>query len=221
MAVVAALLELNIKEMHDDISGKNRPFIDRNGRLYVPRPSEQIWADVERKTKAALAALPPPPTASPSSGDGSAISPSKIQKRPVQIRRKRGDNILLKIPGTGTGTSTVITSTTKTDTDTNTKTNTRNMANAEPDFPLEKVKTPDPDTDVLTLLERHNKTMAEILTRFRNMIMAATEPVATSSSIPQASLNVMTMNNEAAALVCSSRHTYPHSLHLLLWIFHK
>lgn len=52
------------------------------------------------------------------------------------------------------------------------------------------------------LLDRHQKIMAAILTRFRNMVAAASEPISTTASIPQASLNLMTMNNEAAALVC-------------------
>lgn len=54
------------------------------------------------------------------------------------------------------------------------------------------------------LLDRHNKIMAAILTRFRNMVIAATEPIPTAGAIPYASLNVMTMNNETSALVCIS-----------------
>ncbi|KAI1810746.1 hypothetical protein GGS20DRAFT_589220 [Poronia punctata] len=56
-------------------------------------------------------------------------------------------------------------------------------------------------TDASTLLERHNKIMAAILTRFRNMVLAATENLTKDVSIPQASLNVMTMNNEVTALI--------------------
>ncbi|KAI1200000.1 hypothetical protein F5X97DRAFT_294598 [Nemania serpens] len=52
-----------------------------------------------------------------------------------------------------------------------------------------------------TLMDRHNKIMAAILTRFRNMVIAATEPIPTAGAIPYASLNVMTMNNETSALV--------------------
>ena len=52
------------------------------------------------------------------------------------------------------------------------------------------------------LLDRHNRIMAAILTRFRNMVLAATEPLPTAAAIPQASLNSMTMNNEVSALVC-------------------
>ncbi|KAI0400368.1 hypothetical protein F4802DRAFT_585274 [Xylaria palmicola] len=52
-----------------------------------------------------------------------------------------------------------------------------------------------------TLMDRHNKIMAAILTRFRNMVLAATEPLPTAAAIPQASLNAMTMNNETSALI--------------------
>ncbi|GAW21724.1 hypothetical protein ANO14919_112480 [Xylariales sp. No.14919] len=52
-----------------------------------------------------------------------------------------------------------------------------------------------------TLMDRHNRIMAAILTRFRNMVLAATEPLPTSTAIPQASLNAMTMNNEVSALI--------------------
>ncbi|KAI3337211.1 hypothetical protein HD806DRAFT_475994 [Xylariaceae sp. AK1471] len=52
-----------------------------------------------------------------------------------------------------------------------------------------------------TLMDRHNKIMAAILTRFRNMVLAATEPLPTAAAIPQASLNAMTMNNEVSALI--------------------
>jgi hypothetical protein len=63
--------------------------------------------------------------------------------------------------------------------------------------------------DQYDLLDRHNKIMAAILTRFRNMVVAATEPLPTAAAIPQASLNAMTMNNEVSALV---RILYPLSL---------
>ncbi|KAJ8119260.1 hypothetical protein ONZ43_g3755 [Nemania bipapillata] len=49
--------------------------------------------------------------------------------------------------------------------------------------------------------DRHNKIMAAILTRFRNIVMAATEPLPKSAAIAQASLNTMTMNNEVSALI--------------------
>ncbi|KAI1306372.1 hypothetical protein F5Y03DRAFT_140604 [Xylaria venustula] len=50
-------------------------------------------------------------------------------------------------------------------------------------------------------VDRHNRIMAAILTRFRNMVLAATEPLPTAGAIPQASLNAMTMNNEVSALI--------------------
>ncbi|KAI0857218.1 hypothetical protein F4860DRAFT_490330 [Xylaria cubensis] len=52
-----------------------------------------------------------------------------------------------------------------------------------------------------TLLDRHELIIAAILTRFRNMVNAACAPLPTAAAIPQASLNIMTMNNEAAALI--------------------
>ncbi|KAI1751484.1 hypothetical protein F4782DRAFT_505110 [Xylaria castorea] len=52
-----------------------------------------------------------------------------------------------------------------------------------------------------TLLDRHELIIAAILTRFRNMVNAAGAPLPTAAAIPQASLNIMTMNNEAAALI--------------------
>ncbi|KAI0393992.1 hypothetical protein F5Y17DRAFT_281298 [Xylariaceae sp. FL0594] len=55
--------------------------------------------------------------------------------------------------------------------------------------------------DQNSLMERHERIMAQILTRFSNMIRAATAPVAASASISQASVNVMTMNSETAALI--------------------
>jgi hypothetical protein len=61
-----------------------------------------------------------------------------------------------------------------------------------------------PPANESDMLDRHNRIMAAVLTRFRNMVMAATEPLPKSAEIPQASLNAMTMNNEASALVCKS-----------------
>ncbi|KAI1367029.1 hypothetical protein F5Y08DRAFT_299811 [Xylaria arbuscula] len=55
--------------------------------------------------------------------------------------------------------------------------------------------------DQNTLMDRHNRIMAAILTRFRNMVLAATEPLPNAAAIPQASLNSMTMNNEVSALI--------------------
>ncbi len=60
-----------------------------------------------------------------------------------------------------------------------------------------------PPADLPNLLDRHNRIMAAILTRFRNMVLAATEPLPAAAAIPQASLNAMTMNNEVSALVCT------------------
>ncbi|KAI1187078.1 hypothetical protein F5B17DRAFT_401175 [Nemania serpens] len=51
------------------------------------------------------------------------------------------------------------------------------------------------------LMDRHNKIMAGILTRFRNMVGAVTDPLPDAAAIPQASLTTMTMNNETAALI--------------------
>ncbi|KAI3343776.1 hypothetical protein F4824DRAFT_494027 [Ustulina deusta] len=58
-----------------------------------------------------------------------------------------------------------------------------------------------PPADLPNLLDRHNRIMAAILTRFRNMVLAATEPLPAAAAIPQASLNAMTMNNEVSALI--------------------
>ncbi|KAI0138568.1 hypothetical protein F4776DRAFT_618978 [Hypoxylon sp. NC0597] len=56
--------------------------------------------------------------------------------------------------------------------------------------------------DHSTLLDRHNRTIAQILARFRNMIMAATAPLPeTGNIIAQAALNRMTMETETAALI--------------------
>ncbi|KAI0526420.1 hypothetical protein F5B22DRAFT_655585 [Xylaria bambusicola] len=73
------------------------------------------------------------------------------------------------------------------------------------EFPLppapEKKKETMPPANKSIPLDRHNRTMAAILTRFRNMVLAATEPLPTAAAIPQASLNAMTMNNEVSALI--------------------
>ncbi|KAI1434385.1 hypothetical protein GGR50DRAFT_662927 [Xylaria sp. CBS 124048] len=74
----------------------------------------------------------------------------------------------------------------------------------------------------MSLLDRHNRTMAAILTRFRNMVIAATEPLPTAAAIPRASLNVMTMNNEAAALVrIALSLSHPHLISSLPKIINK
>ncbi|OTA97719.1 hypothetical protein M434DRAFT_391651 [Hypoxylon sp. CO27-5] len=52
------------------------------------------------------------------------------------------------------------------------------------------------------ILDRHNRAIAQILARFRNMIMAATAPIPqTGNIIEQAALNRMTMETETAALI--------------------
>ncbi|KAI8628734.1 hypothetical protein F5Y19DRAFT_112302 [Xylariaceae sp. FL1651] len=52
-----------------------------------------------------------------------------------------------------------------------------------------------------SIMDRHNQIIAQILTRFRNMVLAATEKLPRTSIIPQASLNTMTMEQETAALI--------------------
>ncbi|KAI1769894.1 hypothetical protein F4818DRAFT_456460 [Hypoxylon cercidicola] len=54
----------------------------------------------------------------------------------------------------------------------------------------------------LDLLDRHNRTIAQILKRFSNMVMAATEPLPQSGNIIEhASINRMTMETECAGLI--------------------
>lgn len=65
-------------------------------------------------------------------------------------------------------------------------------------------------TNELNLLDQHNRIMAAILTRFRNIINAATEPLSKTATIPQASLNLMTLNNETSAMVCTTSFFYQH-----------
>lgn len=49
--------------------------------------------------------------------------------------------------------------------------------------------------------------IAQILTRFRNMVMAATEPLPRDGAIVEtATLNSMTMETETQALVCALPH---------------
>ncbi|KAI0976115.1 hypothetical protein F4678DRAFT_416013 [Xylaria arbuscula] len=68
-------------------------------------------------------------------------------------------------------------------------------------FPFTPDEKKMPPADKPDLLDRHNKIVAAILTRYRNMVLAATEPLPTAGAIPQASLNAMTMNNEVSALI--------------------
>ncbi|KAK6818915.1 hypothetical protein PG989_011027 [Apiospora arundinis] len=52
-----------------------------------------------------------------------------------------------------------------------------------------------------SLLDRHNLAIAEILKRFLNMVVAATEPIDEGYTPEKASLNQMTMATETAALI--------------------
>lgn len=56
---------------------------------------------------------------------------------------------------------------------------------------------PDPNT----ILDRHQKAVADILKRFLNMVIAATEPIDEGYTPEKASLNQMQMETETAALV--------------------
>ncbi|KAK8122613.1 hypothetical protein PG984_011283 [Apiospora sp. TS-2023a] len=56
---------------------------------------------------------------------------------------------------------------------------------------------PDPNT----ILDRHEKAIADILKRFLNMVVAATEPIDEGYTPEKASLNQMQMETETAALV--------------------
>ncbi|KAI1803062.1 hypothetical protein F4811DRAFT_526458 [Daldinia bambusicola] len=53
-----------------------------------------------------------------------------------------------------------------------------------------------------TLLDRHNRAIAQILSHFRNMVMAATAPISEGGNVLElAALNRMTMETECAALI--------------------
>ncbi|KAI1495548.1 hypothetical protein F5X99DRAFT_123531 [Biscogniauxia marginata] len=52
-----------------------------------------------------------------------------------------------------------------------------------------------------SILDRHERAIAQILTRFRNMVLAAAEPLPQSAVIETAALNRLTMEREAAALI--------------------
>ncbi|KAK8104643.1 uncharacterized protein PG998_011676 [Apiospora kogelbergensis] len=52
-----------------------------------------------------------------------------------------------------------------------------------------------------TLLDRHEKAIADILKRFMNMVVAATEPIDEGYTPEKASLNQMQMATETAALI--------------------
>ncbi|KAI2626773.1 hypothetical protein GGR54DRAFT_637335 [Hypoxylon sp. NC1633] len=52
------------------------------------------------------------------------------------------------------------------------------------------------------ILERHNRTIAEILRRFNNVIMAASAPIATTGNVlEQAKFDCLTLQTETAALI--------------------
>ncbi|KAI0180794.1 hypothetical protein GGR52DRAFT_521687 [Hypoxylon sp. FL1284] len=56
--------------------------------------------------------------------------------------------------------------------------------------------------DASNILDRHNRTIAQILKRFSNVVMAATEPLPQSGNIIEhASINRMTMETECASLI--------------------
>ncbi|RYP31575.1 hypothetical protein DL767_005684 [Monosporascus sp. MG133] len=60
----------------------------------------------------------------------------------------------------------------------------------------------DKEADGENLLDRHNRTVAQILTRFRNVIGAATEPLPREGAVLEhAALNRFTMQTEMAALI--------------------
>ncbi|KAI5922218.1 hypothetical protein F4810DRAFT_300832 [Camillea tinctor] len=55
--------------------------------------------------------------------------------------------------------------------------------------------------DQNSIMDRHNRAIAQILTRFRNMVLAVAEPLPQSAIVETASLNRLTMEREAAALI--------------------
>ncbi|KAI0122037.1 hypothetical protein F4814DRAFT_407401 [Daldinia grandis] len=56
--------------------------------------------------------------------------------------------------------------------------------------------------DHSSILDRHNRAIAQILSHFRNIVMAATAPISQSGNILElAALNRMTMETETAALI--------------------
>ncbi|RYP73357.1 hypothetical protein DL769_004230 [Monosporascus sp. CRB-8-3] len=66
----------------------------------------------------------------------------------------------------------------------------------------EKKADDDREADDEDLLDRHNRTVAQILTRFRNVIGAATEPLPREGAVLEhAALNRFTMQTEMAALI--------------------
>ncbi|RYO81927.1 hypothetical protein DL766_009847 [Monosporascus sp. MC13-8B] len=66
----------------------------------------------------------------------------------------------------------------------------------------EKKTDDDKEANDENLLDRHNRTVAQILTRFRNVIGAATEPLPREGAVfEHAALNRFTMRTEMAALI--------------------
>ncbi|KAI1344147.1 hypothetical protein F5Y15DRAFT_104153 [Xylariaceae sp. FL0016] len=51
------------------------------------------------------------------------------------------------------------------------------------------------------IMDRHERAIAQILTRFRNMVMAVTQETPKTNIIEDAALNMMTMERETAAMI--------------------
>ncbi|KAI1376875.1 hypothetical protein F4677DRAFT_76875 [Hypoxylon crocopeplum] len=61
-----------------------------------------------------------------------------------------------------------------------------------------------------TILDRHNRTIAEILKRFNNLVMAATAPIPeTGNILERAVANSLTIQTECNALVCITQTPSP------------
>ncbi|KAH9887414.1 hypothetical protein F4778DRAFT_756600 [Xylariomycetidae sp. FL2044] len=56
-------------------------------------------------------------------------------------------------------------------------------------------------TNQNSIMDRHNRAIAQILTRFRNMVLAAAAPLPQNAVIEHAALNRMAMETESAALI--------------------
>ncbi|KAI0004787.1 hypothetical protein F4779DRAFT_599418 [Xylariaceae sp. FL0662B] len=52
-----------------------------------------------------------------------------------------------------------------------------------------------------SLLDRHNRTIAQILTRFRNMVQEAARPLPESGAVEHAALSRLAMETETSALI--------------------
>ncbi|KAI1155006.1 hypothetical protein F4825DRAFT_447911 [Nemania diffusa] len=152
--LVNAISSMDFKAMFNDMNGRNVPIVTPAGSLHSPRPSEEIWNQVEQ-TLEPLASHDP--------------NNQPKHKRTPRNRVPRNQVPRNQVP--------------------------RNQV------PRNRVEHNMPQANEPNLLDRHNKIMAAILTRFRNMVMAATEPLPTAAAIPHATLNAMTMNNEVSALI--------------------